>query len=217
MEKIPPTYTGPVIIVGNGGSCDAMPPEFWRQDVPYIGTNRCLALSACQGVKWSAVVMRDCYRRMFAKKKDGWRYHNALWKPCTAYKVGAAHDRVTHCDEYVRQAKGWQLERVVDSENKEAAVMRNSSVVLMAANWAWIQGARVIRLIGVDYCMPHHAKMVEPWCSMKQGDTAQYERPVRKQTVREFGEAASAIYSAGGRFVNMSLGTALDVVEKAHA
>jgi len=209
--KLPPTFTTPVIVVGNGGSCDEMPPEFWQQDVAYIGTNRCLAVAACRNVEWSALVMRDSYRKMFTVDDHGWQYHGQLWKPATAWKVGSAHDRGVWCDEYVRQVDGWQFERAED-HNREAAVIRNSSVVLMAANWAWIQGARDIRLIGVDYRLPHHAKMFAPWSTKPQGDVQQYARPVPPGIEKQFKRARMAIESAGGSITNLSPGTSLQAV-----
>jgi hypothetical protein len=214
-----PQFTGPVVIVGNGGSVDAMPPDFWHQPgVSYVGTNRCLALAACQTVEWSALVMRDSYRGMFrmgSKTEGGWRYHEQLWKPATAWKVGSSSDRGVWSDEFVRPDKGWQAEWNFDLGNREAAVMKNSSVVLMAANWAWLCGARRLYLIGVDYRMPHHGKMIEPWCRLPQGNDKQYERPVPGGTEKQFAKAVAAVDSLGGVMVNLSPGTALKAVPMA--
>ncbi len=211
-----PEYTTPVVIVGNGGSCDAMPESFWkRTDVAFVGTNRCLAMTACVGVQWSALVMRDRYHSLFREGSNvqgGWKYHDELWKDHPAWRVGSAHDRCTYSDEYVRQEGRWQLTADYDQGNHEAAVMKNSSVVLMAANWAWINGARDLRLIGVDYRTPHHAVMYEPWASLKQGDDKQYDRPVPSGIEKQFRRSVAAIREAGGSIVNLSPGTALQAV-----
>jgi len=214
MSRNPPQFTRPVVIVGNGGSCDEMPPEFWRQDVAYIGTNRCLAIAACRGVAWAALVMRDSYRKMFTAEDHGWQYHEQLWKTATAWKVGSSHDRCVWCDEYVRQIDGWPLTDQKD-HNRESATMKNSSVVLMAASWAWIHGARDIRLIGVDYRLPHHARMFAPWDTKPQGDVEQYDMPVPPGIEKQFRRARMAIESAGGSIVNLSPGTALEAVPHA--
>lgn len=208
-----PAYTGPVVIVGNGGSVDRVPASFWHQPgVEYVGTNRCLALAACQTVEWSVLCMRDSYRKMFFKKDHGWQYHDQLWKPSPAWKVGSSSDRGVSCDEFVRQEPKWQLERNEDRGNHEAAVMRNSSVVLMAANFAWICGARDLRLIGVDYCPPPHGKFIPPWCDYEHAYEHQYDRPIGKGPLNQFRNMTKAIQEAGGRVVNFSPGTALDAV-----
>ena len=211
-SKPRPVYTGRVVIVGNGGSVDVMPAWFWHQPgVEYIGTNRCLALAACRDVTWSSLCMRDCYRKMFTTDNHGSDYHRQLWKPSEAYKVGDGHDRATWCDEFIYQVAGWQHERVED-RNHEASIMRNSSVVLMAANWAWICGARDLALIGVDYSLPHHAMMAEPWQSYPHGDPQQYARRVSRGIERQFSQARTAIEAAGGRIVNLSPGTKLRAI-----
>ena len=96
-----------------------------------VGTNRVLCFAALQGISWDALVLRDTYRNLWHDQRWGAKYHDELWKSARAWKVGPADRRVTHCDEFVRQADGWQFERRTDA-NGEAAVMRNASVVLTA-------------------------------------------------------------------------------------
>jgi len=206
-----PTITTPAIIVGNGPSVDEMPPEFWQQGAAYIGTNRCLVLAACQDVPWRAIVMRDSYRSMWGQQDIGWRYHQQCWIPAAAYKVGSASDRGPHCDEYVKQTASWHAE-LSFTRDGEMQVMKNSSVVLMATNWAWLCGARDIRLIGVDYRMPHHARMIEPWASEPMGRKGNYERPVPTGIERQFADAVAGIHAGGGTIVNCSPGTKLQAV-----
>ena len=202
------------MIVGNGSSVDAMPPAFWRacmrHDVLLTGTNRVLCFAALQAVRWDALVIRDTYRNLWHDPRWGARYHEELWKPRPAWKVGPADRRVTHCDEFVRQKPGWQFERVEDA-NGEAAVMRNSSVVVMAANWAWLRGAREIFLIGVDY-RGAHARMVAPYNDQSPGWQSQYQRPVPAGVERQFLAVTEAVTSAGGRIVNLSTCTRLRAV-----
>ena len=206
-----PTITRPCIIVGNGGSVDEVPPEFWHQYATYIGTNRCLVLAATQDVQWTAIVMRDNYRTMWGEKNVGWQYHTIHWKPSPAYKVGASHDRSVHCDEYVKQTPQWQAEPTF-TRDREMCVMKNASVVLMAINWAWLCGARDIRLIGVDYRPPHHARMIEPWASGALHNIGHYDRPVPASIERQFAEAVAGVEAGGGTLVNLSPGTKLRAV-----
>lgn len=202
------------MIVGNGGSVDEVAPGFWTvPGAAYIGTNRCLVMAAVQGVTWTAMVLRDHYRSMWADAKRGWEYHERWWKPADCWKVGSSSDRGPWCDEYVRQAPRWQADRVLD-RNREAAVMRNGSVVLMAANWAYLCGAREIYLIGVDYRPPHHGRMIEPWASMVQGQKGHYDRPVPSAIEKQFGLAVEAVESVGGTLVNLSPGTKLKAVPR---
>jgi len=130
-----------------------------------------------------------------------------LWKPCAAWKVGPADRRVTHCDEFVRQLPGWQGERLEDADG-EAAVMKNPSVVLVAANWAWLRGAREILLVGVDY-RGGHPRMIEPYARAAVGWAGQYERPVPARIEAAFRQAVAAVEALGGRLVNVSPGTRL--------
>lgn len=211
-----PDISGPCVIVGNGPSVDVVTPEFWKQPgVAYIGTNRCLVLSAVQNIKWTAIVIRDNYRNMWAEKDDGCLYHTQCWIPCKSYKVGASHDRAVHCDEYVRQLPGFQLTQKFDN-NREMGIMRNSSVVLMAMNFAWLCGSRDIRLIGVDYHSSaegaQHAKMIEPWASKLMGKKGHYERAVPAGIERQFKNATKSIVEAGGTIINCSPGTKLQAV-----
>ena len=198
--------------MGNGPSVDAMPADFWEHyGVSYVGTNRCLVLAACQRIHWDAVVIRDSYRAQFADQDIGWQYHEDFWKPAKCWKVGAAHDRGPHCDEYVQQASGFQVAEAYDS-NRELLVMRNGSVVLMAINWAWLAGARSIALVGVDYHEPPLASLVAPYDDKPRRSKGIYARRVPKQTERQFRDAVSSIEAAGGSLVNLSPGTALEAV-----
>jgi hypothetical protein len=194
------------VIVANGSSVDDMPAEFWRRcsrpDVLLIGTNRALCFKALQGVKFDAAVIRDTYRDLWCDQKFGEMYHRDFWKPADCWKVGPADRRVTHCHQYVRQAPGWQHQAIVD-RNGEQAVMKNSSVAIMAANWAWLRGCRTICLVGVDYCGPH-AAMVEAFASASPGWEGQYDRSVPVAIERQFLRAAAAVESAGGDFMNFS-------------
>jgi len=169
-------------------------------------------LALIAGVRLDAMVIRDRYRSLWYDQKWGIEYHEKLWKPATCYKVGAAHDRGTHCGEFVRMLPGWQHERTVD-HNHEAAVMKNSSVVLMAANLAWLWGARELYLVGVDY-HGGHAKMIEPWGSQSPGWEGQYDKPVPDGIERQFASALQAVESAGGVMVNLSPNTKLRAIPR---
>ncbi|MBL7133523.1 MAG: hypothetical protein ISS78_05445 [Phycisphaerae bacterium] len=207
---------GRAVIVGNGSSVDAMPPAFWRDcgrhDVMLIGTNRVLCFASPAGAAFDVLVIRDTYRNLWHDQRIGARYHDELWKPHAAWKVGPADRRVTHCDQFVRQAGEWQFESAPDA-NGEIAVMKNSSVVLMAANWAYLQGAREIALVGVDY-HGRHATMVDPYGAQSPGWEGQYDRPVHESIERQFAAAVAAIQSQGGRMVNLSPNTRLGAVPK---
>ena len=211
--------------MGNGPSVDAMPPGFWRgcqedDALLLVGTNRALCIIALQGVRFDALAIRDTYRALWVGKELGCQYHEQLWRPYDCWKVGPAFCRVTHCNEFVRQAGPWQHTRVVD-RNREAVVMRNHSVVLMAANWAWLQGARDIAFAGVDYCPgPEgqlHAAMLAPWGQAGRRGQDAYAKQIPDCTVRECREAVAAVSAAGGRLVNVSPGTRLEAVPCADA
>jgi len=205
MQRTPPSSER-AVIVANGSSVDAMPPAFWRacgrKRAMRIGTNRVLCFRRPGGAAFDALVLRDTYRNLWHDQAVGGRYHEELWKPHAAWKVGPADRRVTHCDEFVRFAPGWQDRRVFDA-NGEAAVMMQSSVALMAANWAWLQGARELYLIGVDYHGPH-AEMIQPYSTRSVGWEGQYDRPVPEATIRQYTRAAAAVKRLGGRLVNLS-------------
>ena len=204
------------VLVANGSSVDAMPPAFWaavrRSRVLRVGTNRVLCFAALQGVRWDVLILRDTYRNLWHDPRWGAKYHEELWKPAAAWKVGPADRRVTHCDQFVRQAPGWQFDRTED-RNGEAAVMKNSSVVLMAANWAFLAGVREIFLVGVDY-RGRHARMIEPYEGLSPGWEGLYDRPVPESIERQFAAAESALRSGGGRMINLSPGTKLQSVPK---
>jgi len=181
-----------------------------RDDVLLVGTNRSLCFRSMQDVRPDAMVIRDTYRSLWRDQKFGEIYHRDFWKPSECWKVGPAHRRVTHCDQYVRQAPGWQGRPAVD-RNGELAVMRNSSVAIMAANWAWLRGARTIGLIGVDY-RGRHAAMIEPFDSASAGWEGQYDKPVSRAIQRQFAGAAAAIEAGGGSLVNFSTNSRLNAI-----
>ena len=192
------------VIVGNGSSVDAMPPAFWRMPGwAYIGTNRCLAFEATQGLRWDAAIIRDRYACLWTDKQLAARYHDELWKPNPAFKVGPADRRVTHCDEFVRQVPGWQHESAYD-HNRERGVMKNASVTIMALNWAWLQGFRELVLVGVDY-QAGMAALVDPYTITARGNEKIYQKgQCSKGVARQFAEAVAAIESHGGSIVNLS-------------
>lgn len=203
------------LIIGNGGSVDSLPWSFWEscreRNVVLVGTNRALCLEALREVKLDAVVIRDTYRDLWHRQEFGEQYHQELWKPAGCWKVGPADRRYTFCDQYVRQVRGWQSERTLD-HNGEAAVMRNSSVVLMAANWAWLIGCRRLYLIGVDYG-GSHAQMVKPFGSAAIGWAGQYDQPVPDGIERQFAVARDSICEGGGSIWNLSELTRLEAIE----
>ena len=194
------------VIVANGSSVDRMPTEFWlrcrRGDVLLVGTNRALCFETFQGVKLDAMVIRDTYRDLWSDQKFGEKYHRDFWKPADCWKVGPSDRRVTHCHQFVRQSPDWQ-DRPIADRNGELAVMKNSSVAIMAANWAWLQGARTIGLVGLDYCGAH-AAMIEPFGGASPGWEGQYDKPVGVGIERQFARAAAAVGSGGGVFANFS-------------
>jgi len=208
---------GRAVIVGNGSSVDVMPPAFWRDcardDVMLIGTNRALCFAALAGVVLDVLVIRDTYRNLWHDQRIGAMYHDELWKPAPAWKVGPADRRVTHCDEFVRQVGEWQFQPATDA-NGELAVMKNSSVVLMAANWATLHGAREIALVGVDY-RGRHATMIDPYNAQSPGWEGQYDKPIHASIERQFTAAVTAIESQGGQLVNHSPNTRLQAVPTA--
>jgi hypothetical protein len=195
-----------------------MPPSFWRAarrrgDTLLIGTNRVLAFRALRAVRWDALVIRDTYHNLWHRMRWGVLYHERLWKPNAAWKVGPSFARVTHCDEFVRQAPGWQHQRAPD-RNGEAAVVRNDTVALMAANWAWLQGAREIDLVGVDYA-GGHASMIPPYDGQSPGWEGQYAGGPREVIEEQFARAVEAVRAAGGTLHNLSPGTRLRAVPRA--
>ncbi|GAG32543.1 unnamed protein product, partial [marine sediment metagenome] len=109
----------------------------------------------------------------------------------------------------IRQIKGWQFEDVRD-HNNEAAVMKNPSVVIMAANVAWLWGVRDFQLVGVDY----HGGMAKmlPGFDVSTGYDARYDKPVPKIVERYFTEMREAIETAG-TVVNVSPGSKLKAIE----
>jgi len=195
------------VIVGNGPSVDEIGPAFWRRvdadpGILLVGTNRALCLRATRHVHWDALVIRDAYRDLWLDVQWGARYHDELWKPHPAWKVGPAAERVTHCDEFLRFDGPWRTERELDA-NDEAVVMSNPSVVLMAANWAWLRGVRELLLIGVDY-RGGHARMLPPFDRAETGAADRYGGPVPERIAKYFRHARQAVRAAGGRMLNLS-------------
>ncbi|MCE5280090.1 MAG: hypothetical protein ABFD92_09220 [Planctomycetaceae bacterium] len=213
MAKCAPS-AGTAVIVGNGSSVDSAPESFWRRCIAggtmLIGTNRVLCSRTLAHLPWHALVIRDTYRNLWHDQRWGAKYHQELWKPCPAWKVGPACSRVTHCDQFLRFEDGWQAEAVFDS-NGEAAVMKNPSVVLMAANWAWLQGARRIVLAGVDYG-GGHLDMIDPY-NVSTGLEGRYAPPPGACIERAFAHAASVVGALGGTLVSVSHGTRLEAIE----
>ena len=179
-----------------------------------VGTNRVLCFASMSDAPYDALVIRDTYRDLWHDQRWGARYHDELWKPHPAWKVGPADRRVTHCDQFVRQdGRAWRDKPVYDA-NGELAVMKNSSVVLMAANWAYLHGVREIVLVGVDY-RGSHARMIEPYATRSPGWAGQYDRPAGEPVERQFALAVAAVESGGGRMVNVSPRTRLGAVPTA--
>jgi len=116
------------------------------------------------------------------------------------------------CDEFVRQVPGWQFAESRDKANGEAAVMKNSSVVIMAANVAWHWGVRDFQVVGVDY-RGGMAEMIPPF-DVSTGFDGRYDKPIRPVVERQFGEMRQAIESGGGSIVNVSPDTKLEALEK---
>ncbi|MHC4718121.1 MAG: hypothetical protein ACYS5V_14205 [Planctomycetota bacterium] len=210
------------VIVGNGPSVDEMGAAFWRRvgrdaNCMLIGTNRALCLAATRRVGYDALVIRDAYRDLWPDVRWGARYHQELWKPHPAWKVGPAAERVTHCDEFVRFDGPWRMRRETDA-NGEAVVMSNPSVVLMAANWAWLQGARELLLVGVDY-RGDYVRMIPPYdragaAGAGPGGAGRYEGPVPERIERRFRHAREAVKAAGGRMINLSTRSRLACVAR---
>jgi len=201
------------VVIGNGGSVDLMPPEFWEQDgCLYVGTNRAPCIIALRGVRLDAVVIRDCWSSMFGDMKVSRKFNWDVWQPYDAYKVGPAEQRHTLCDEFVRQLPGWQFAENRDKANNEAAVMANCSVVIMACNVAWHWGARDFQVTGLDY----HGDMAAmfPPFDASTGYDARYAKPVPQVVERQFGEMRQAIETGYGSIVNCSPGTKLEALEK---
>ena len=205
------TLKNRAVIVGNGSSVDAMPPEFWDQShVSFIGTNRVLVARALSHVRWDALVIRDSYRELWVNQDHGWHYHRDHWKPATAYKVGPFEDKCTHCNEYVRQVDGWQGEDKRD-EDGNRLTMLNTSVVIMAINWAWLMGCREFCLVGVDYCGSHFEMEGKYQIEPRRGQLC-YEKRVPERIEKEFREVHSAIYQDGGLIWNSSPGSKLRAI-----
>lgn len=212
------------LILGNGPSVDRMPPDFWAwirdehaaSGLMIVGTNRALVLSAlfAHDIPLDAVVIRDTYHNLFLQPAVASAYHE-LWRAFDGWRVGPAEDRMTDCDEFVRQSPGWQ-DGALD-RNGELLVMRNHSVVLSALNWAVIRGARDIALLGVDYrahpvpfahFRPPYDHAEIGWQGLYDGD-----KPVPAKIEREFAAALAAVRAAGGgTLVNLSEGSALKAI-----
>jgi len=214
MRRVPPTGRRAVII-GNGSSVDELPPAAWRafaddNGCVLVGTNRALAFEALQAVALDAMVIRDRCRNLWHGHEWGIRYEQELWNPAECWKVG--RDRMVNCDEFVRFVPGWQ-DKLIHDENGEAAVTMQNSVVLMAANWAWLHGARELILIGVDY-YGRHARMILPWRDAPMSWQGHYDRPVPQSIEAEFSSAVARVGSLGGCIVNISPNTRLKSVPR---
>jgi hypothetical protein len=204
------------VIVGNGSSVDRLPSAAWGmfqadEECIVVGTNRALCFEALRDIRLDAMVIRDRCRNLWYPQDWGIRYEQELWNPTESWKVGK--DRTVNCDEFVRFVPTWQDVRVLD-ENREAAVLLQNSVVLMAANWAWLQGARELLLVGVDYC-GRHARMIPPFRDAPMSWRGHYDRPVAESIEREFASAVASVESLGGTMVNISESTKLKAVPKA--
>ncbi len=197
------------VIIGNGPSVDVMPPEFWTQDCLYIGTNRALVFPSLSNVRLDAIVIRDCWSSLFSTMEISRRFHYEIWCPAKMYKVGPAPERNTDCHEFMRQEPGWQFDRNRDKASGESAIMRNSSVVIMACNVAWHWGVRDFQLIGVDY----HGGMAEmgPPFNVSTGYDARYTKPIRDGVESQFAKMRAAIETEG-TIVNHSPGTNLKAI-----
>jgi hypothetical protein len=201
------------VIVGNGSSVDRLPSAAWGmfqadEECIVVGTNRALCFEALRDIRLDAMVIRDRCRNLWYPQDWGIRYEQELWNPTGCWKVGK--DRTVNCDEFVRFVPTWQDVRILD-ENREVAVLLQNSVVLMAANWAWLQGVRDFALIGVDYTGTC-AKMLPPYDRAPMSWQGQYEKPVPKWITRQFTKALRAICATGGTMVNLSAETKLGVV-----
>ena len=212
--------TGQVaLVLGNGPSIDSVPRTFWSalrkvDGLMIVGTNRCLAFAALRRAPLHALVIRDTYRNLWHDPLWGILYHEELWKPCPAWKVGPADRRVTHCDQFLRFEGPWQ-ERIVLDENRETAVLANSSVCLMAANWAFLQGCRRIYFLGLDYCAGR-PRMIRPYDRAEDGWQGRYDRPPPPSVEEQFATAARALRDLGGHMWNLSPQTRLQAVAATH-
>ena len=126
--------------------------------------------------------------------------------------MGPAGERVTHCDEFLRFEGRWRARRETD-RNGEAVVMSNPSVVLMAANWAWLAGARELLLVGVDY-HGGYARMVPPYDRADPPGPGHYDAPVPDRVIRSFRHARLSVKEAGGRMLNLSTRSRLTCVAR---
>lgn len=203
------------VIIGNGESVDHLPPAAWQLFASdpgclLIGTNRALVFVSLEDVQLDAMVLRDRCRNLWYPQEWGTRYDFEVWRPWPGWKVG--RDRTARVDEFVKLAKDevWQMDGVRD-EDGDRAVMKQSTVILMAANWAWHQGVRDFALVGVDYTGTC-AKMLPPYDKAPMSWQGQYDKPVRKHIRRQFARAVDGIRAAGGTIVNLSEGTKLEAV-----
>jgi len=214
MIPEPPTGRRAVII-GNGETVDLLPPATWRlfeadPDCLLIGTNRALVFSSLVDVKLDVMVLRDRCRNLWFPQEWGSRYDHEVWRPWPGWKVG--RDRTARVDEFVKlaEAETWQTDGTRDVDG-DRAVMKQDTVILMAANWAWHQGARDFALIGVDYTGTC-AKMLPPYDKAPMSWQGQYEKPVPKWITRQFTKALNTIRTLGGSMINLSAESKLKAV-----
>ena len=206
------------VIIGNGGSVDVVPPEFWRRPGwLLVGTNRALVFRALEHRRPDVMVARDRWDPLWVTGKHiGKKYYREYWEPFGGRKVaeelcwGGDHEV-----DYVRQEPGWQVVSDFNRDNV-GSVMENASVVLMAVNWAFHQGVREFELIGVDY-FGGHAEIIPPFDKYDTGG-GRYEKRLKKHDKippfieRQFAEMVRGVETGGGSIVNRSPGTRLQSV-----
>jgi hypothetical protein len=196
---------GKALIVGNGPSVGQIDPT-WREalaggGILLVGVNRVLALEATWNLRFDALLIRDCWRRLWDDPALARRYHG-IWQRHSARKLGPAGQRITRCDEFLRFRPGWQIRAARDA-NGELAVMQAPTAILAAANWAWLQGATRIGLIGVDYAGSYPPR-IEPFARHLPDSARQYALPVRPEVESAFAAALRAVRQNGGMIWNLS-------------
>ncbi len=193
------------LIVGNGPSVGQIGPAgskaLAEAGILVVGVNRVLALESTCRLRFDALLIRDSWRRLWDDPALARRYHR-IWQRHGAHKLGPAGQRITRCDEFLRFRPGWQVHAVRDA-NDELAVMQAPTAVLTAANWAWLQGASRIGLIGVDYAGSYPPR-IEPFSRHLPDSARQYSLPVRPEVESAFAAAGRTIRQHGGSIWNLS-------------
>ncbi|GAG51397.1 unnamed protein product, partial [marine sediment metagenome] len=161
-------------------------------------------------VQLDAMTLRDRCRNLWYPQEWGTQYDFEVWRPWPGWKVG--RDRTVRVDEFVKLAKDevWQTDSVQDIDG-DRVVMKQGTVILMAANWAWHQGVRDFALIGVDYTGTC-AHMLPPYDKAPMSWQGQYDKPVPKWIKRQFTLAMLGICEAGGSMVNLNPLSQLEAV-----